>query len=626
MKCTKCDHVYNDTSYFCPNCGAPNEALTAHAQPQPVVPEQVIPQATYSSHAVPATDAPVKKKSLLWVYILGGVVVLGAIAVAAVLIVGLLVGGVGKSKGDGILVGVPEKSDEVSVYTLKLGKSMEDLDPILESGNLDSGNVYEFTEVGYRIIGNWQDVGGYVAGSPYLFFSYTEDGENALYLTKANPKEMLPIFESDNDFFALSLDEGKYIYINEARDKKERCYLSVNGAEAEQVVKGDQCTIAATGKVLFTKEVSDNKLTVKSYDINGENEVVLMDDVEDVQNVSYGYNDTGTMIFYVVNDGKDAALFLVNAANGEIIAESDEFDNILAWDRSFLGNEVYFIALNDDQELELYTLGEKSGQKLITTGNSMMARLDKKGENLVYMVGDEDGEQTVFVHPMGGGEDIELMSGENLSINLLLWKDLFLIKEYDADKDRVTLYAASTNGSNLTEIFSESDIAIDTIITPLTSDEIIIGYKNNDSTYTFFVTTPTNEDGIEVISDWYTLILKDISPDGKTLLFIGREDEGDDLLLFSIKVEEDASIVELDDDDLEGVTVAVFSADGKDAIYNVHTGSDYDEYEIRQVPVDGKEAYTLLYEEALILDVEWTSMDKFDSYNYFGSPVLSPIQ
>lgn len=625
MKCTKCDHVYSDTSYFCPSCGAPNEAMTAHAVPQPVIPEQGIPQVPYPPQAIPATDVPVKKKNHLWVFILGGVVLLGALAVAAVLIIGLFVGG-GKSKGDGILVGVPEKSDEVAVYSLKLGKSMDDLEPMLESGNLDSGNVYEFTDFGYRIIGNWQDVGGYVDGTPYLLLSYSEDGDGALYFTKPNPKEMLPIFESDNNFFALVLDGGKYIYINEARDSKERCYLSTNGAEAEQVVKGNQCTIAATGKVLFTKEISKDKMTVKSYDINGKNEVILMDDVEDVQNNSYGYNDTGTMIFYVVNDGKDAALFLVNAANGEIIAESDEFDDILAWDRSFLGNEVYFIALNDDQELELYTLGEKSGQKLVATGNSMMARLDKKGENLVYIVGDEDGEQTVVVHPMGGGEDKELMSGENLSINLLLWKDLFLIKEYDPDKDRVTLYAANTDGNKLTEIFSESDIVIDSILTPINSDEIIIGYKDNKSMFTYYVTTPTSEEGMEVISDWYTLILKDISPDGKTLLFIGREDDGDDLLLLSVNVEEKATVVELDDDDLEGVTVAVFSANGKDVIYNVHTGSDYDEYEIRQVGVDGKEEYTLLYEEALILDVEQTAMDRFDSYNYFSNPILSPIQ
>ncbi len=56
-------------------------------------------------------------------------------------------------------------------------------------------------------------------------------------------------------------------------------------------------------------------------------------------------------------------------------------------------------------------------------------------------------------------------------------------------------------------------------------------------------------------------------------------------------------------------------------VYNVKTGTDYDDYEIRKVKTGGEEDVELLYEEAVLLDVEWKVMDNFDSYNYFLSPV-----
>lgn len=620
MKCPKCDQVYEDEGYFCPNCGAPNETIANPNQPQPET----------SAESIPVTDLPLdqiaqppaKKKSLLWLIPVVAVVLIGLAALAVFVVapaLGITIFG-GRSKGDGILVGITEKSDVTDVYALKFGKSLDDYEPMLEDPNLNSGNVYEFTPNGYRIIGLWGVVGGYIEGSPYLFLSYNDDGDKALYRTTPNPKELVPIFESDNNFFALSMDGGDVIFINESRNNSERCYVSFKGEEAEQVVKGDQCTVAASGQVIFTKEISsDGELTVKSYDIHGEKEVVLLDEEKNVRNNAYGYNDLGTRIYVLIDDGDTAYLKLIDAKNGKVIAESDEYTNIRAYDRAFVGDEIWFLAENED-ELELYTLGA-NGETLIETGSNFIAELDKNGENLIYIVGDEDGEQTVYVHPMKGGDDIEIMEGENLTMYLMLWKDIMLIKETDLEDEQVTLYSVNSDGSGLAELFSDADYQIDSILSPLDSSNLFIRLIDEDGLFSLYATFPGSEEGEFILEEWASFNILDISANGKTLLLSGKEESDDDLTVFTIDLAGSAQLIELDDDDLTSVKQAVFTADDQYVVYNVKIGTDYDDYEIRKVKTGGKENVELLYEEALLLDVEWKMMDSFDSYNYFLSPV-----
>ena len=625
MNCTKCDQVYEDDSYFCPNCGAPNESITTQNQQQPE-PVAAAPQEFTYQEPVQVVPPPAKKKNLLWLIPVGAVLLIGLAAVAIFVVapmLGITIFG-SKAKGDGILVGMAEKSDVTDVYALQLGKSLEDYTAMLEDGNLKSGNVYEFTTNGYRTIGRFGYAGGYVEGSPYLFLSYNDDGDMALYRTVPNPKELEPIFESDNEFFALSLDKGEIIFINEKRDNSKRCYVSIKGAKAKQVTKGDDCTVAATGKVVFLKEVSkDGELTIKSFDIQGENEVVLLDEEKDVRNNAYGYNDPGTIIFFVTDDGKTASIKIIDTSNGEVLAESDEHNNIRAYDRAFAGDEIWFVAENDDDELELYTLGA-NGETLIESGYSMLAALDKKGENLIYIVGDQDGDQTVFVHPMKGGKDIEIMDGKNLTMYLMLWKDTVLIKEYDPENEQTTLYSFNINGSNLAELFSESDIEVTSITSPLDTPHIFIWQKDDDGLFSIFATTLGSEEGDYILEEWASIAVLDISSDGKTLLLSGKEDSDDDRILFTIDLSGSNKLIELDDDDIVSVTSAVFTADNKAVVYNVKVGDDYDDYEIRKVKTGGDEDVEILFEEALLLDVEWKVMDNFDSYTYFLNPLKAP--
>ncbi|MEN6435091.1 MAG: pre-peptidase C-terminal domain-containing protein [Anaerolineaceae bacterium] len=625
MKCPKCDEIYEDTSYFCPNCGAPNESITVQTRPATEPPPGYAqPQAPQPG--VPGSPQP-KKKNWLWLILVVAAILLVGLVIIAVFLFNLFGGaslfGNGASKGTGILVGVPSKSDEVDVYSLKLGKELKDLDPILENGSLDAGYFYQRTEsYGYRLIGQWNRGGGYIEGSKYMLLSYNDDGDMSVYRALTAPKELTPIFESDNDFFGIALDDGDTIYIHEDRGNSQRCYISVKGKEAEQVAKGDYCYLAVAGKVIFTQDVSSkDQLTVKAYDIQGKNEITLVDDEENIRNNSVQISDDGKQIFYLVEDGTEVKIKIIDVKTGKLVAESDPFFDIVSWENAYEGDTVFFIAENEEGLLELYTLDAK-GQSLIASEYSMMAQLDKTGENLVYMTGDEDGNQTIYVHPVKGGEDVELISGENLSFYELIWKDVILVREYDVEKNEYTFYSASANGDDLTQVFSESDVSIDSIFNPLSTDDLFIEVEDEEGLSDIFVTKFGSEDGDYLLEDWCSVNFLNINPDGKSIVFSGYEDCDDDPVLYTIDMKPSTDPVELDDDNISYISNAIFDPKGKNIIYTVTTGDNYDDVEVRQVGIDAKKDYEVLFEEAVLLDAQWTSFENFD-YSYFSDPLVS---
>ena len=129
--------------------------------------------------------------------------------------------------------------------------------------------------------------------------------------------------------------------------------------------------------------------------------------------------------------------------------------------------------------------------------------------------------------------------------------------------------------------------------------------------YLYF--TPVDSDkGFFLLDEWSEIYLLNISSDGSTLLIKAREDSGDDWALYAINIEEDAELIELDDD-VENVSNAVFSKNGKDVIYTAVTGDDSDDVEVRRVRANGKEDAERLYDEAVLVDIQWDRLTPFFS-------------
>jgi hypothetical protein len=80
--------------------------------------------------------------------------------------------------------------------------------------------------------------------------------------------------------------------------------------------------------------------------------------------------------------------------------------------------------------------------------------------------------------------------------------------------------------------------------------------------------------------------------------------------MYSIEVTDGADPRELDDS-FEGVVNAVFTASGNEILYGVVTGPNEDDVEVRRVGVEGEERSATLYDEALLVAVEWDRMEPF---------------
>jgi hypothetical protein len=474
----------------------------------------------------------------------------------------------------------------------------------------------------YQLLGTWEFNAGFVKDSQDLIISYGEDGENSLYLTPPNPKELTAIFESEDDYYAILLDNGKTVFIQEDRGGSVRCYVALNGKEAEQVAKGDGCHLLVNARRVLVSDVSGKgELSLKSYDLRGEKELVIFDDEPNIRNAAFQYNPDGNLLAVIVEDGDQARLRLINLKNAEILAESDLFVDVLNIGLATKGDGVSFMAENEDGLLELYTF-EDNAQKLIASGSGLQAQFDPSGKNLIYLVSDEDDQQTIFSHPLGGKEDVEVMSGEKLSFDLLPSDAWFLIKEEDADRGELRLFSAKTDGSGLTEIFSDSDVTLNNLYSVKESDWLILEVANEDRLFNLFSTRIDSQEGEYILEDWAEVSLINLHARSNSLLLSGSEESGDDPILFTLDLSGKNDLIELDDDDIQRVVNVFFSANGKSVIYTVQSGNQYDDYEIRQVPVSGEDDYEVLYKEAILIDAGWASPDPFDTI-WFSSPVYS---
>ncbi len=291
-----------------------------------------------------------------------------------------------------------------------------------------------------------------------------------------------------------------------------------------------------------------------------------MDDVANVRNTTFDWNVSGNFISYVVDEDGESKIVLVNTKDGEIRAESSTFYDIINWGFSFEGDAFYFTAENDEGLVDLYTLDAK-GETLITSGLSIAAQFDRSGKYLTYLVSDEEAQQTIIVHPLSGGKDTELMTGENLSMGVLLWRDAIVIQENNFEDAEVTVYSAKVDGTDFTEIYSDSDVTVNTIWYPTTADNMFLSVTNDNGTVDFFVTKLGSEDGEYLLEDWYMIDLRDINQQADKVVFSGKEDSSDDTSLFLLDLTGKESELELDDDDNESIFNAVFTNDGKDVVY-----------------------------------------------------------
>ena len=102
--------------------------------------------------------------------------------------------------------------------------------------------------------------------------------------------------------------------------------------------------------------------------------------------------------------------------------------------------------------------------------------------------------------------------------------------------DDTVIFTCDFDGKDLVKIYDEGDIEIvDSYMIPGSSELLLETFE--DDTYSLFVNSLDGEDKYVLIEEWYEFYILNYSPDGKYLVFEGREDDNDDIALFIVEID-----------------------------------------------------------------------------------------
>ena len=625
MLCHNCGGENRDDYKFCVHCGTARQAAAPAApsyNPPPAV-YQGMPQET---PIAPTPDVNAsqptsffKKKGVMAGLIIGLVLLcILLLAVVGFVLVQTGVISLPGGGGDRILIGMPNRDGEADLYLLGLGKDLEKATLVAEDTRSSSLYISYLQDSEYQSIGNYTHYyGGFVPGQSYLLVWYTdEDGETHVLRQAFNQDTPLEIFNSDEDFmWGDIVNNGSDLFINEPLSSENRCYYSSGGAEAERVAKGDDCYLVNSGAYLFQSEYEDGETTLISMKPDGSEEVTLLDAQEDVSDFRTSYD--GSRVAYLSTED-DQQIILINGRNGEEISRGETAYNILSYYFAEQTQTMIYIAENEDGELALYTLDD-GGSLLVATGLYLNAEISRNGRTIIYMTGDEDGDETVFSYNISNGQSTEIISSENLTFTLVDSLERVLVAEQDGDE--LTLSSANLDGGDVVVLFDDNNAYLSDVFYYAGRQDLFVRVNDDDGNSSLFYTQTNSAEGFFVLEEFAVLNVLNLSPDSDLLLVNTQEDAGDDPVLMVVALEPEASQVVLDDDE-DDYTTGVFSANGRQVVYTAQTGNNADDYEVRQVQVNGEEAPETLYAEAYLVDVEWARMQPF-RYIYLNDTLES---
>lgn len=589
MFCPECGTKNRDVSKFCMKCGAALPAVTGRP----------------TSTTTPAPSSPRRRGRLL--------LLVGAPALLLVLVAGaftLLRGGAVPFIGGGekMLVAFPNRNNESDLYLLSPGQE-------LEEGLLLAEDALAVDELLYyrhkRTAHQWDqfstgNFGAFIPGADQLLFWYREEGDDDAIISaiQINDEDAYELLSSDAyPIFLNSSDGFEQLHLVETRNDTSRCYNAQTGDVAQRLTKGDQCSMVGDGSLVYAAEEDDGALTVTMVDVASGEEQFLLDDIEDVAGRSLRFSDDGSHMAYVQTGRNGSELFLLDRETGDSVAVGETYDNILSY--SFIPGRdtLYYLVRDDDEDVALYL---STFESPIASGYAMDADADHTGNYLLYIIGDDDGENTVYLYNMGTGDVTMLMQEDALEARL--GHDLDTVFLWERDDDEYTLYSVPVAGDQPSRIANFDDV--DSLLLRYVdgAQTAFVQVSTLDGRESLYVTPLHTSDGFYIVEDWEYLQLLNISPDKNQIVFYAIEDPGDDPVLLLSSLRPEGGLVELDSVSDEFYN-AVFSADGRDVIYTAHRGSSGEDYEIVRVPATAETPGELLYEEAYLDAVSWTSVN-----------------
>lgn len=587
---------------FCPNCGHENpEGVQSCIQCGADLSVPAVVEAPVGE--VAAGKGPGGRKLPVWAIVVGAVGILLAVIICIVVVAFVVIPLLGGSEQ--MLLAFPDRSGEADLYLLKLGQEQDDGVFLAEEANWGPTTFLHLEDGEYQVLGS--AYGAFVPGSNHLFLWYVSDDETVIQQMRIGDREPAVVMESDENLrWGQVVGDYDFVVLLEARSGEERCYIARPGGEAQRVAKADTCRLSEDYSSIILSDISGDETTISVVDLDGENEEALLDEVEDV--ASYRISHDVSHLAYVQEERGDYQLHLVERRSGADEEIGDRVSSFLSYGFIPESDTLYYVVMEDedDEEAQLYVMGE---DRAVAEGVSISVSFSSDGRNMIYVVSDEDGDEVLYVRPATGGEEVEIADGEEIRYEIVKTNPERLIVLIE-ERDETTVLSASLDGRDVVELLNMDDVELDDISYVRDGSNLYLELTDEDGERVVFVTPVDRETGFQLLDGWASVMLLNEAPGGRQLVFAAVEDPGDDPVLYSLDVEEDADPVELDDD-AEGFRNAVFTSDGRSVIYTAVTGTGLDDVEVRQVQADGGARFESLYEEAVLVDVRWADISPF---------------
>ena len=495
------------------------------------------------------------------------------------------------SGGDQMLLAEYNRDGEADIFLAQTGAEESEWQTVAENAErtfIFSGELAAFVPETNRII-LW-----YIDGND-LRIEHMEMGND-------EPTEVLEV-NSDSSVFGHYDVDPFVIYLTETEDFDDyRCYISLDGGEAQRVARSSRCLTNENGVVVID---SDNEaLSVTLVSLDGEDETVILDEVEDISG-AVRYNADLTTFAYMELGRRDAQLFLIQPGDEAGEEVGDEFAIIDSFGFLPDGETLFAIAKPDEDDDEVGLYINATGDALLEATDIFLRGLSDDGDHAVFFAEDR-GDTAVYVYSIKDETLTEVVEEEDVSLVGFVNEDRFVLKTINGNDE--TLLSVSSDGSEVVELLDTDDYEIQFVYKNLAAEQLLVYLKDEDNTDNLFVTGWEAEDGYFLLEEWYSITMLNASDE--YLVFYGSEDDGDDVALFSIPWEMDASEIELDDDADFGYRSVFFTENGR-SIYYTALDNFLEDTEVRLAPVDGSEKPEGLYRDMLLLDVSWRGEPNF---------------
>lgn len=541
-----------------------------------------------------------KRSTLLWTALGCGLALcmLLALAAAAALLLlpdpfGLLAG-----RSQQVLLAAPTRGGH-DLILVRAGQPLETGRVLVEDAGPGRFDL-RLWPAGDPVLLGSPGLGGFVPGGRLLLFQAESRGETGLYHHRLSRQEPVELLASDAEGVqALVLEGGDAVLIVEPRGGPVRCHVSQDGAPAQRAARGDECMISRDGGTLLVAETATAGLTLTVSRPDGSEPLRLLDQIP-AGNVRL--SGAGDRVAYVegASNGQ-VAVVLLDRRDGSRLAEGEPLYGVYALEFARASAELFYIGETEDGDLALYTLGTRAGR--VAGGARLEAAWSADGAQLVYLVGEGEGQAVLSIRPTAGGAAQEVARGDLLGFALLGEPEhVLIVAREDAE---LVIRAAPVAGGEAVELLRRAGLELPGPLVDRGSGRFELSLIDAQGRRTLVSTSLGTADGVLLLERWMESVILSRSADGRWLALAGRELPGDDTALYAVETRA-AQPPRALDDDFAALLNAVFSPDGRHVLYSVRTGPDPDDVEVRRVALRGAATPETLYPSALLVDAAWS--------------------